>query len=377
MSRKACRCSPLFVALAAALMLPGRAAAQQGAAPRRATAEAYVDAITRAKRVVEEQVSERGVPGIAAAVYHDEQLRWADGLGYADVEQRSPVWPSTRFRIGSVSKSLTAAALGLLVEDGLLDLDAPVQTYVPSFPRKRAAVTTRQLGGHLAGIRHYRGDEFLSRRRYGSVTEALQVFEDDSLLFAPGTRYSYSSYGWNLISAVIEGASGDDFLTVMQQRVFGPLGMRHTGPDRVDSIIPQRTGYYERGEDGDLLKAPAVDNSVKWAGGGFLSSAEDLVRFGAAHLEPGFLRAETLELLFTSQRTSDGVATGYGIGWRVDRDGEGRRRVWHSGGSVGGSTALLLYPEERLVVAVIANLSDAPQVETATAIAQAFLAPGR
>ena len=111
----------------------------------------------------------------------------------------------------------------------------------------------------------------------------------------------------------------------MHDRVFVPLGLRHTVAEHPDSIIPFRARFYERGRDGNLLNAPYVDNSVKWAGGGFLSTAEDLGGFGSAHLEPGFLKAETLRLLHTSQKTNDGRETGYGIGWSVGRGSAGTR----------------------------------------------------
>jgi serine beta-lactamase-like protein LACTB len=285
---------------------------------------------------------------------------WSEGFGYADLERRVPVTNETQFRIGSVSKPLTAAAVALLYEQGKLDLDAPVRRYVPSFPDKGHPITTRQLGGHLAGIRHYRDGEFLLNRRFSTVLEGLAIFHDDSLLFAPGTRFFYSSYGWNLISAVIEGASGQDFLTYMSRNVFRPLRMSHTAPDRADSLVPNRTRFYQRGNAGGYELAPAVNNSYKWAGGGFISTAEDLVNFGSALLQPGFLEAGTLDLLFTSQRTMAGEGTGYGIGWYVTTDSLGHRLVFHGGGSVGGTTAFGVDRDARVVVAILSNLSEAP-----------------
>jgi len=350
----------LGVAWCAMRPLDSRIALAQNGAPYAAPAPArYAGAIEQANSVAQEMMA-RGLPGMAVAVAVDGEIAWSQGYGYADVENRVPVWPTTKFRIGSVSKPLTAAALMTLYEQGKVDLDAPVQKYVPSFPEKDAVVTTRQLAGHLAGIRHYRGDEFLLNRRYDSVLESLDIFKDDPLVEAPGTKFLYSSYGWNLLSAVVEGAAGKDFLSYMDEAVFGPLGMRDTVADKNSEIIERRTRFYGRSEDGRLMNAPAVDNSYKWAGGGFLSSVEDLVRFGSAHLEPGFLKQETLKLLFTSQRTSDGKETGYGIGWSVEPDNQGRRRIRHGGGSVGGTAALVIYPDEKIVVAVLTNMTRAP-----------------
>jgi len=324
-----------------------------------AVPSAYAAAVARGHALVCDKLAGR-ISGLQVAVGVDGKLVWSEGFGYADVARKVPVTAETQFRIGSVSKPLTAAALALLYERGKLDLDAPVQRYVPSFPDKGYPITTRQLAGHLAGIRHYRGDEFVLNRRFGSVGEGLTIFQDDSLLFPPGTRFSYSSYGWNLISAVIEGAAEQDFLSFIGHNVFRPLGMTHTAPDRADSLIPNRTLFYERGPDGGFVPAPTVDNSYKWAGGGFVSTAEDLVKFGSALLNPGFLRAETLELLFTSQKTNRGEPTGYGIGWFVGTDSLGHRWVFHGGSSVGGSTAFGVDRDSRIVIAITSNLSDAP-----------------
>lgn len=320
---------------------------------------AYAQAVARARAIVCEQLASR-IPGVQVAVGVDGKVMWSEGFGYADVDRGVPVTAATQFRIGSVSKPLTAAGLALLYERGKLDLDAPIQRYVPYFPDKGYAITTRQLAGHLAGIRHYQGDEFFLNRRFASVRDGLEIFERDSLLSAPGTRFSYSSYGFNLISAVIEGAAREDFLRYMTRNVFHPLHMTHTAPDRADSLMPSRTAFYDADSGSRFRPAPPVDLSYKWAGGGFLSTAEDLVKFGSALLRPGFLKAETLDLLFTSQHTNRGDPTGYGIGWFVSTDTLGHRWVFHGGGSVGGTTAFGVDRDSRVVVAILSNLSDAP-----------------
>ncbi|MDQ7041304.1 MAG: serine hydrolase domain-containing protein [Rhodothermus sp.] len=328
--------------------------AQQAPRYALAPAPAHAALLMQVRDSIDALMHRYGIPGLSAAIGAKGELIWAEGFGYADVENRVPMLPQTKLRVASVSKSLTSAALGLLIEQGRLDLDAPVQRYVPSFPKKRWPITTRQLAGHLAGIRHYRDQEFYSTRHYDSVLEALEVFKDDTLLFRPDTRFSYSSYGWNLISAVIEGAAGMPFLQFMRRYVFDPLGMYHTVAEHVDSLIMHRARFYVY-RDSLLMNAPYVDNSVKWAGGGFLSTASDLVRFGNGLLTGRLLKSETVHLLFTSQRTASGEETGYGLGWRVGEQG-GRHFVWHTGGAVGGSSVLVLLPEERVVVALIANL---------------------
>lgn len=320
----------------------------------------YRSAIAAAQRLICDSLAPR-IPGLQVAVAVDGKLVWSAAFGYADLAHHTPVSRTTMFRIGSVSKPLTAVAVAQLVTAGKLDLDTPVQRYVPSFPEKPWPITTRELAGHLAGIRHYEGNEFLSNTAYQSVTAGLAIFANDTLLFEPGTRFAYSSYGFNLIGAVVEGASGENFLAYMGGHVIRPLGLTHTAPDRVDSLIPDRTTFYDPDTvHGGFQVAPPVDNSYKWAGGGFLSSAEDLVRFASALERPGLLPQAALDLLFTSQRTKDGQPTGYGVGWFVTTDSLGHRRAFHGGGSVGGTTAFGFDRDARVAFALTSNLTDAP-----------------
>ena len=354
-----------------ALALAGTAALLRAASGLAQAAAEPQPAIARSTEIIELSMSRTLAPGAQIAVSRGGRLVWSRSFGCADVELDAPVGAETRLRIGSVSKPLTAAAIGLLVQEGKLDLDAPVQKYVPDFPKKAWPVTTRQLAGHLAGIRHYEKGEFEIRDHYDTVRAGLVIFEKDALLFEPGTRFSYSSYGWNLISAVLEGASGEPFLELMTRRVFQPAGMTHTTADQPAPIIPGRARFYTRSESGQIENAGYVDNSYKWAGGGFLSTAEDLVAFANALLEGRLLRPETVNLLWTSMKTSDGKDTDYGIGWTVDRDAKGRRRVRHSGGAQGGTANLVIYPEQRLVVALLVN-SDESFTGRAPAIAEVF-----
>lgn len=342
-----------------------------------ATAALRTSVDSAARESADHQAKEwlaRGIPGLTLAVAVDGKIVYSEGFGFADLEERVPVWPTTKFRIGSVSKPLTAVALMELVEAGKVDLDAPVQKYVPTFPDKGAVITVRQLAGHLGGIRHYQGDEFMIQKHYEDVLEGLKIFQNDPLVAPPGSKFNYSSYGYNLLSAVIESAAGENFLAYMQGHVFLPAGLVHTTADRNGQIVEQRSRFYDLAKDGQTENAPYVDNSYKWAGGGFLSTAEDLVRFGSALLQPGLLKADTLKVMFTSQKTNAGEETGYGIGWRVGKSESGKRIYEHAGGSVGGTSQLILYPEEHVVVALVDNLSERTwKMEEVEAVAEKFI----
>lgn len=318
-------------------------------------AGAYASVIAKARQLVRDSLASNGSPGVSVAVSVDGVNVWEEGFGFADLEQRVPVTPRTRFRIGSVSKSLTSIALGRLIQEGRLDLDAEVQRYAPTFPKKPWPLTVREVGGHLGGLRHYRGEEVYGARSYPNVTAALDIFQDDSLLSEPGTSFSYSSYGFNLLSAVVEGAAGMPFLTYMSTQVLGPLGMQQTSPDFVDSIIPNRARFYDREGRGAWTNSRYVDQSNKWAGGGYLSTPHDLLLLAGAVMKPGLLNPEAIRTLTSTQRTRAGKATEYGIGWFVVTPDTGRRMVFHSGGSVGGTTHLVTFPDHGVAVAMTVN----------------------
>ncbi len=357
--------------LAAALLLAlltGAAAAQAPAA----SAPPAAAAAHAAAAALREQV---GSPGLAAAVAVDGTLVWAEGFGWADLEQKVAATPDTRFRIGSVSKLFTAALVARLVEAGKLDLDAPIQRYLPEFPDKGQPITARQLAGHLAGIRHYLPADFLLPvKRYASLGEGLAIFRADPLAHAPGSAYLYSSYGYNLLGAVAEAAAGRKFLAALEEGVLAPLGLAGTQADDVERIVERRARPYAAAEGGGFQNEQPIDSSYKWPSGGLLSTAPDLVRFASAHLADGFLRPETRKLLFTSQATADGKETGVGIAWRIGADAAGRRILHHGGTIEGGRAFLLVYPDARVAVAVLTNLSRARFAENEVAtLAAPFL----
>lgn len=329
-------------------------------------------ASSKAGAMMEELRVRTGSPGLSAAVAVDGKVVWAEGFGLADVENQVPVTPESRFRLGSVSKLLTVAALARLMEAGSLDLDAPIQRYVPSFPDKGQPITARQLAGHLAGIRHYAPADFLLPvRRYEKLTQGLAIFQNDPLVHPPGT-YLYSSYGYNLLGVVVEGASGKDFGIAVDELVIQPLDLKSTGLDDPAKIVDRRVRFYRK--ESELFNEKAIDSSYKWPSAGYLSTASDLARFASAHLRDGYLKPETRALLFTSQRTAAGEETGVGLGWRIGKDEAGRRFLHHGGAIDGGRAFLLMYPDEKIAVAILANLSGARFAEgEAQKLAELFL----
>jgi len=322
------------------------------------------DVDNRAEALARELLGTAHLPGLSIAVFRGDSLVWSYAFGLADLQNNRSVSRSTRFRIGSLTKLFTAAAAARLAQDRLLNLDAPVQTYVPSFPDKGKPITTRLLLGHLSGIRQYGRNEYINTRHYTSLREALTVFDGDSLLFVPGTKYHYSSYGYVLAGAVLEGASGRDFLPFMKDSLFVPLSLTSIAPDYNDTSDTSQARPYGLDSKNSWVVGPFNDNSIRWGAGGFLSTATDLARFGSVLLTDKFLNADTRRLMFTSQKTSDGKETGVGLGWRIGKDSTGNVYFHHGGDSIGGRAFLLIYPNSKVVVSILANLSFARISET-------------
>ncbi len=241
-----------------------------------APSQQWTNAAEQGRQIARAGVSEQNLPGLSVAVGVGGEIVWAEGFGWADIDKQSGVTPATRFRMGEVSKALTSAAAGLLVEQKKLNLDAYIQTYVPEFPEKKWPVTVRQLMGHVAGFRDDSGDE-AHMEPCAKTEEGLSLFADDALLFEPGTKYRASSYSWILVSAVIEAAAREPFFEYMRKAVFEPLRMTATTPDFFKDQIPDRATFYFPRFAGDTRYGPEPtregDHSCFAGGGAFLSTA--------------------------------------------------------------------------------------------------------
>ncbi|GMV24508.1 MAG: lipoprotein [Phycisphaerae bacterium] len=364
------------VVAAAAVLNPATECAAQPAAhasPSRPAAAATTplapEQLERIRSTIKAAMDEHGIPGVGAAVGVDGTLAWSDGFGMADVENQVPVTSETVFRLASISKPVTAVAALKLVEAGKLNLDAPIQEYVPEFPSKQAPITTRQLLGHLGGIRHYRGTaEMDSTRRYADPVEAIRQFSKDDLEAPPGHKYEYSTFGFVLAGAVVQRAAGEPFMGFVEQCLNSGGTKIRIIADDARRIIPGRARGYARTADGVLENCRLADTSNKVPGGGMCSRPRDLVEFALALSRGEILSPSSLDLMWTPGRTSDGNETEYGLGWAVAvRDG--RTFVAHSGGQQGTSTCLVLWPEQRAAAAVMCNLERVPAEELATRIA--------
>src|SRR5438093_2708826 len=314
------------------------------------------------EKAVANFMSANSIPGLSAAVVLEGDLRWSQGFGMADLENYSPATSSSLFRLGSISKPITATAVLQLWERGKLDLDAPVQKYCPAFQQKASPITSRELLGHLGGIRHYNRDgkgdiPEDSARHFASMEESLQIFAADPLVAKPGTKFNYSTYGYTLLGCVLEGAASQKYMDFVRENIFKPAGMVQTQADDFFTIIPHRTRWYHKDKSEIVRNAGVLDSSYKIPGGGLISSADDMARFEAAMLADKLVKRPARDLMWTPQKTPDGKSTGYALGWGIS-DKFGIHIVAHTGGQQGTSTAFVLVPERRAGVIVLANMDS-------------------
>jgi CubicO group peptidase (beta-lactamase class C family) len=326
-------------------------------------------------------------PAMAFAVANGEGLLWSAAHGLANVELAVPARPEHRFRLGSVSKAVTTVAAARLVARGLLELDTAIAYWLPDLPEHHRRTTLRQLFTHTGGVRHYGpGDMDLGapggpviQRHYPDRAAILALFIDDPLVAEPGTRVSYSSYGYSLASLVMEAAAGQDFLSLIADEIAGPFALPTLSADEVMAIVPGRVGgYFTARELAALaprmpgLPRPASDGgwtnmghsnpAFCWAGAGLLMSMPDLARFGAALLDGPRAKVAAAEraLLFTPLTEATAEQPPLGLGWRIDADKQGRPRRHHAGTTPGGRCGLVLYPERGLSIALAGNTMITP-----------------
>lgn len=299
------------------------------------------------------------IPSISAGIANKDKIIWTKSIGYADLENFVPASPKTVYRIASISKPITAVAIMQLVEQGKISLDVDVRRYLTYFPVKKWAFTIRQILNHTSGIRTYRGNEFETTDYYFNARNALKTIMDDSLLHEPGTKYLYSTLSFNILSAIIEEVTKMSFADYLKKNIFEPAGMTSTFCEYQMDIIYNRASGYIKGNDRNFRNAALADLSIKFPGGGIISTTEDLLRFSIAILNNKLISKNSFEELTKPSQLKNGkTIDNYGLSWVLGKDIKGRRTVSHSGGGTGFTSMLIIYPDNNLASVYLINSRD-------------------
>ena len=312
----------------------------------------------RAKEILEQLYLQQKIPGLAIQVNREGTPVLNYGIGMANLENEIPVEAAkTVFRIASVSKPITATALARMVANGLIDLEDPLQKYVPEYPHK--GIRIHHLAAHTAGIRGYKGKEYALNKPL-DIEEGIQLFLKDPLVFKPGKGYLYNSFDSVLLSLAMQRAAGMPFADLVEREVLLPLGMVQTAVEVPGQVIPGQAICYTRFAGG-FRQATPVDNRYKLAGGGYLSTVGDLCRLGEACLN-GQIVPQGLQRQFTSAQMIKGKSTWYGLGWQLGEDIPGAPYYGHIGNGVGAYSNFFVYPQQKMAVSILINCTD-PKVQ--------------
>lgn len=317
------------------------------------------ETFTRLSDYLQNYIDKKRVPSISAGILKNGKIEWLESKGLIDLENFVPARNTSVYRIASISKSITAVAVMQLYEKGLIDLDAEIRTYVPYFPKKKWKVTVRHILTHTGGIRSYRNDEeFNSTLFYSSTREAVLTFANDDLLFEPGTKYNYTSLGYSLLAAMIENVSKMSFENYLRKNIFEPAGMNSTRIDRQREIIYERVHGYEKSSYRKFVNSPLADLSIKVAGGGLISTAEDLLLFVKALLEEKLISKTTFQMMINPVILKNSQRINYGFGFSISDPTDSLQWCGHEGRGTGFTTGLLIVPETKLASVYLINIRD-------------------
>jgi CubicO group peptidase (beta-lactamase class C family) len=305
-------------------------------------------------RIVETTFKTARCPGLSVAVSTNNTIIYSKALGLADIEQNVVLRTDSVHRLASLSKPVTGIIIMDLVQSGRLKLDVPVKTYLTDLPKAYDKVTLRHLLSHQAGVRDYRDDaEVFSTVHYQTSRDALREFVNDPLLFEAGKQTAYSTFGYTVIGAVAEAATGETFQEISKD-FFRRYSIGGFDLDDPQAVVTKRVRGYFVNKEGKITNTRAYDASNKYAGGGFTASAEDYLRFVIAVGSGHVLQPEALQQVWTHQRTSDGMESPSGLGWGVFQL-EGRQMVGFSGLQPSTTTFFHYFPREGVGIVLLCN----------------------
>ncbi len=316
---------------------------------------------SKAQALLDDAISDGQFAGVAAGFSVDGQIAWTGSAGYSDQENDQKAEVDMLTRTASLAKPMTAICIMQLVERGLIDLDAPIQTYLPDYPKKpEGEITTRHLLQHSAGISGYKNaKERENKTGYASLKEVVDVFKDRDLLASPGEEFHYTSYGYVVLGLIIEQVSGMSYEAYIQKNIWDKCGMKNTSIERFGETYSNKSKLYHINKKGKIREVKQSNLSNRVPAGGFQTTITDILRFGEAVLNHSLISENSLSsMLVAPDIKNPGTSYGLGFGLYGEHPKYGNA-FGHEGGQVGATTFLVFLPQEKTVIAVLANTSGA------------------
>ena len=312
---------------------------------------------------------EGAVPGAALLVIRDGKPVVRKSWGLADLDAKVSTTPRTNYRLASVTKQFTAAAILLLAQDGKLKLDDRIRQWLPTLPDATDQITIRHVLTHTSGLIDYEDVMAPGTTLQVHDADVLRLVEtQDSTYFKPGSKYAYSNTGYSLLALIVERASGKSFATFLRDRIFIPLGMTQTlAFENGISIVSDRAFGYTMRDSAWTLKDQSSTSAVL-GDGGIYSSIDDMAKWDAALYDSRLLNDESRRLAFTPHTDTNAADVKYGFGWRITGE-----TLWHSGETSGFRNVIVRYPARNLTVVMLTNRDDPEPYKTALAVADIFL----
>lgn len=303
--------------------------------------------------------------GIAAGYSIDDEIKWTKSDGLICENSEVPFTTKTLTRIASIAKNFTAVAIMQLVEKGQIEIDKPIENYLPNLPEDKKQITVKQLLAHTAGISQYMGEKEIENTiHYETLQDAMDVFISRPLLFEPGSKYFYTTYGYVILGRVIEEVSGLSYQDYMRKNIFDVAGMSNTAVEQINEQYPNKSClYHKSGRKAKEGKQNDLSNRIP--GGGFYSTLEDVMKFGNALLAGKFIEQKTLDKMIQKEPVEyDGNS--YGLGWFLYGPPPNENVViGHSGGQTGCTSQLMIIPKSKTVIVVLSNTSgNYPDIAT-------------
>ncbi|WP_163717649.1 serine hydrolase domain-containing protein [Mangrovibacterium lignilyticum] len=311
--------------------------------------------------------------GVSVSVSIGGKTVWSEGLGYANVELKSPARPETKYRIGRSSQMFAAMLIAKLQEEGKLNVNDSFRKYIPDYPEKQFDFNIYNLGTHSAGFPENNENVVLNKGNLKSLKEYIKASENDTLVYPPNAYFAVNDYGPCLLGILAETIEKTSYSKLVKEMLLDSLGMDETILDNPSYITLNRATPYDRNFVAQLVNAPAIDSRFIAPAYGYLSTADDLNKLGQIILKKEFFSEESYKLFFTRNKLDNGFESNFGFGWNIYTDNQGRKVYIQQGNTIGGSSFLAIFPDQKLVISLCANMQDNSESLPSGKIAQIFL----